>query len=202
MTTCYKLTTQDQTTHNDCKWKVDVPKETSGVGELCSPAFLHAYTSPLLAVLLNPIHAAIENPKLFLAEGSGVFKSDKGLKVGYSKMTLVEEIVLPVFTTEQRVAFAILCSLKVYKEQSFVAWAENWLEGSDRSRTTAEAAARAAARAARAAWTAWAAWAAAEAAAGAAWAAAGAAESAACSAEIAEIDLDLIALAEKTARQF
>src|SRR5205823_448610 len=59
-------------------------------------------------------------------------------------LTTVKKIALPVVTTEQKVRFAILCALEVYKEPSFVAWAADWMSGKDRIQRAAEAAAEAA----------------------------------------------------------
>ena len=199
----YKFTDQNMQTHGGCQWVLGEKKTTSGEGELCGPGWLHCYADPLLAVLLNPIHADYENPRLFRARVGRKSKHDHGLKSGYTKMTLIEEIPVPAISTEQRVRFAILCAMKVYRNPGFVQWGENWLSGKDRSAEAAEAAwaAWAAARAAGAAWAAARAAGAAEAAAwavraaeAAAWAAraAGAAEAAARAAE-AEIDLISIA---------
>ena len=182
MTTIYKLTDRNMQTHNGFQWTMNSTETADGEGDLCGPGFLHAYTDPLLAVLLNPIHADIRCPRLFRAEGT-IKKTDHGLKVGCTEMTLTEELPLPVITTTQRVAFGILCAKEVYKDAGWTRWADNWLSGKDQ----AEAAAAAAAE--EAAW----AWAAAEAArAEEAWAAA-AAEEAARAAEA----IDLIAIAQK-----
>ena len=70
----------------------------------------------------------------------GESKDDKGLKCGYKSMTLVEELELPEITSNQKIAFGILCALEVYKEPKFVSWAENWLDGSDGSDNAARAA--------------------------------------------------------------
>ena len=129
-----KLTDQDMKTHNGFQWELGVPaKPLTGEGGLCSPGFYHCYTHPLLAVLLNPIHARIENPRLFLIEDGGKSLNDNGLKMGFTEMTLVEEIPLPVITTEQRVRFAIYCALEVYDDSNFKTWAKNWLSGVDKS---------------------------------------------------------------------
>ena len=197
----YKLTTQDGTTHNSYQWslpKGEKPGDwhrTSGEGDLCGYGWLHFYHHPLLAVLLNPIHADIQDPILWEVEVGGEQKDDAGLKGGATKMRLLKKIDLPMFSTEQRVVFGIYCALETCKDEKFVSWANGWLMGSDRS----------AAAAAQAAWTA-AAWtaaaqaarAAAEAAeaAEAAWtAAAWAAEAARAAAEVAKIDL--VAIAKK-----
>jgi len=129
----YKLTDQNMQTHYGCQWTLGVEKTTDGSGELCSSGWLHAYTDPLLAVLLNPIHADIDNPRMFIAEASGKSKSDHGLKVGYTSMKLVEEMPVPDVTSERRVRFAILCAKEVRRNKKWNAWANKWLSGKDRS---------------------------------------------------------------------
>ena len=180
----YKFTDQNMQTHGGCQWVLGEKKTTSGEGELCGPGWLHCYADPLLAVLLNPIHTDYENPRLFRARVGRKSKHDHGLKSGYTKMTLIEEIPVPAISTAQRVRFAILCAMKVYQDPGFVQWGENWLSGKDRS---AEAAAEAV-RAARAAADA-ASWAA-RAARAAAWAAEAADA-------VAWTEIDLISIAHQ-----
>ena len=185
MTTIYKLTDQDMRTHNGFQWTLNKEETASGKGGLCGPGFLHAYTDPLLAILLNPIHADIKSPRLFKGTGT-VSKTDNGLKIGCTEMTLTEEMELPVINIVQRIAFGILCTKEVYKDKDWNTWADNWLSGKDRTEATAEAAARAT----------WAtAEAAARAAAEAAWEAAARATWAAD--VYADKKVDLIALARK-----
>lgn len=173
----YKLTDQNLQTYKGTQWKNGERKTASGTGDLCSSGWLHAYEHPLLAVLLNPIHANFDDPRLFEAEGK-IGKRDGQLKVGCTELTLTKEIPLPIITTEQRVKFAIACALTVDQSPEFRAWASKWLTGKDRSE-----------EAAKAAWAAreaaWAARAARETARAAAWAAREAA-AAAAAAEAAE----------------
>jgi hypothetical protein len=225
MTTLYKLTDQDGYTRrnfpNACLWGEGVSHSGTGEGDLCGPGYIHAYTHPLLAVLLNPIHANFHSPRLWEAEGE-IAKSDRGLKVGCVTLKTIREMPLPVVTTEQHVRFAILCAKTVRTDATWLAWANGWLDGTDR---TAKAAARAAAWAARAAaaaeaaaWAARAAAAAAAAAAEVAWTAARAAAAAevawTAAAEVAEVAwtaaaaeaaasarVDLIAIAEEACRE-
>ena len=206
MTTLYKLTTSDYKTRKghpeETQWGEGVTHTVSGEGELCGRGWLHAYTNPLLAVLLNPIHAAIENPVLWECSGE-IGKNDRGLKVGCKQLITKNILPIPQISTEQKVRFAILCAMEVCAEPNFRVWANNWLDGKDRS----EAAARAAEAAAEAV-----AWAAAEAAEAAAWAAAEAAARAAETVAVAALvaalaaaeaaaDIDLIAIAEKAIAQ-
>ena len=200
MTTCYKLTRQDNTTHNGCKWGEGVTHETSGEGDLCSSGWLHAYSHPLIAVFMNPRHADIKSPKLWECLGDGEYLDYHGLKCGYTRLTTVREIPLPQVTTEQRVAFAILCAKEVCKDPEWSAWADNWLRGANRTKAAARVAALAAARVAgEAVWVARAAASAADYA--AAWAVAReaareAALAAAWAADVAS-DIDLVCIAKR-----
>jgi hypothetical protein len=182
----YKLTDANHKTMNATQWYAGKTHTAPGRGELCSNGWLHAYLSPELAVLLNPIHADLEDPVLWEAEGSEPFKFDHQLKVGCASITTLRIIPLPVVCIEQRVTFAIHCALAVCSDPSFVKWATAWLNGTDRSETAAWAAAAAA----------WAAEATAAQAAQAAARAAEAAEAAAWAAEAAAPDFDLIAIAK------
>jgi hypothetical protein len=211
----YKLVTQDYRTRagesNETHWEIGKTIKVRGEGnELCTDGVLHSYATPLLAVLLNPIHAEIENPRLLEVKGSPIVARDWG-KAGHKEITPIAELALPVVTTVQRAAFALLCALRVYKEPSFVAWAQGWLRGKDRTQktanaayattadayaTTADVAARAANAAARAANAAARAANAAKAAARAADAAARAARAADAAAR-ASIKIDFARLARK-----
>ena len=151
MDTRIKLLQQDLTSHGGCRWTVGEWKETTGKGELCGPGWLHCYESVELAVLLNPIHANIRNPAGYTVEVDGAVQHDHGLKTGYTRMRLMEPIVLPSVTTEQRVRFALACALAGRRSLAYRGWALSWLDGTDRS---AEAAAAEVEEARAAAWAA------------------------------------------------
>src|ERR1035437_3754730 len=106
----YKLTTKDLTTHNGFKWEIGKEVTTDGSGNLCSRGWLHCYSNPVLAIILNPIHANITNPHIFEVECSGENKTDKGLKEGFTSMKITKKLVIPVLSATQKVAFAIYCS--------------------------------------------------------------------------------------------
>ena len=186
MANLYKLTDSCGKMRNGTQWGPGISHSGTGEGGLCGPGWIHAYEHPLIAVLLNPIHADFKNPRLWEAEGE-VGLRDGQLKCGCKTLTTVREIPLPAITTEMRVRFAILCAKEVCADLSWNAWADKWLSGGDRTQAAAEASAtraRAAATRARppatrarayeraeAAWAS-AAWASASASASAAWASA------------------------------
>ena len=120
--------------------------------ELCTSDVIHYYDHPLLAVLFNPIHANIPDPRLITIEIDRDVAHD-GLKGGCKSAKFAEEIKLPVLTIEQRVEFAIKISLKYYKDTGYLEWAKNWLVGKYRS-ISAESALSAARSAESAAWSA------------------------------------------------
>ena len=202
----YKLTDKNGNTRNNTHWEVGTTHEATGdlSQGLCSNAYIHVYDDPLIAVIMNGRHANIIEPILWRCEVSGDSLVES-LKSGYRVVTMLERVELPILSKEQLIAFIILCSLKVYKVELYVKWAENWLSGKDRSRgsaAAADAAADAAVTAAAyvaayvAAYAADAAYAAFVAAAVAAEAAAVAAD-AAEAANVAGIKIDLVALAKQ-----
>ena len=106
----YKLTDDKNQTHGGTQWGKGVTHKAKGRGEeLCTEDVIHAYKHPLLAVLLNPIHADFDKVRLWEAEGEIVI--DDGLKLGCKALTILKRIRVPKVTTEQRVRFAILCAL-------------------------------------------------------------------------------------------
>jgi hypothetical protein len=175
MSTIYKLTDQDGYTRRDeenaCLWGPGVSHSGTGKGDLCGPGFVHGYEvvpgyereCAILALLMNPVHADIDHPRLWECEGE-IAKRGGQLKCGCVTLTTKREIELPVIFLTQKIRFAILCATEVCTDKRWNAWADDWLSGKDRSAEAARAAARAAA---------WAgAWAGRAAAGAAAWAAA------------------------------
>ena len=107
----YKLTDQGMCTYGGFRWRLGRTVTVSGgKPNQCGTGWLHAYSDPLLAPLLNPIHADFQAPRLFRAETSEIGWDDRGLKLMLRDLTLLEEMDLPVFTTNQRVAFGIFCA--------------------------------------------------------------------------------------------
>ena len=83
----YKLTSQQRLTHGGMKWprKGFRPPRLTGEGGLCSPGWYHAYEHPLLAVLHNPIHGDIQNPRCFSIEvaADDIGRLDGQMKLGF-----------------------------------------------------------------------------------------------------------------------
>lgn len=137
----YKLTDKNIQTYNGFQWVIGRREVITKTGyELCSDAVFHGYHSLAQAVLFNPIHANYQNARGFKCEVDSIISDDK-LKFGCKEMTLLEELHLPIFTTEQKVKFAILCAKKVCKYTGWNKWADDWLSGKNRAADTAYAAA-------------------------------------------------------------
>jgi len=217
--TVYKLTASDRTTCGGTRWLLGVWRESPGEGDLCTDGWLHCYSHPLLAALLDPVNGNFGNyAKLWEAEAGGRSLDDHGRKLGVERLRIVREMDLPVVPAEARVRWAILCAMEVYTDEAWMRWADAWLSGEDRSGADAAAAAAAAdaaaSDAAAAAADAAAAAAAADAAraaasdaaaadaAAAARAAAAAADAAAAHAAAWAVShIDLVALAERAIRE-
>ncbi len=129
----YKLTNQNLQTHKGFQWELGIKKTVSGLpNQLCSQGYLHYYHSPELAVLLNPIHAGFNMPKLFEVKAEGTHLDDHGLKGGCTIMTIIKELKLPEISLIKKITFGILCVKEVYKDERWNEWADNWLNGEDR----------------------------------------------------------------------
>ena len=146
----YKLTDQDGYTrrgkNNELLWGPGVkhtatgPRKKTNNPQLCTDSFIHCYENPLIAVIMNPAHANIENPLLW--EGKGfISKRDSQLKAGCFSFTTIRQIPLPKISNEQKVHFAIYCAKQVTTNKQWLDWAEKWLNREDRTYITAHAAA-------------------------------------------------------------
>ena len=129
----YKLTDQDMCTHGGYQWALGEWRETNGDGFLCGPGWLHAYVHPRLAVLMNPIYGKVSEPRLFVGEGAGQSRDNRGLKIGFTRMRLDREIGVPVIGVEKRTALAIFAAWGVERNMGWRRWARGWLSGRDRS---------------------------------------------------------------------
>lgn len=136
----YKLTNQDNTTKNNTLWGENVSHEATGYGRMCGPGWLHAYSDPRIAVLMNMAHGRFMNPKLWEAKGEGEFCDDYGKKCGFTKLTTIKETRLPELTKEQRIRIGILyvkeaynnpcIKSNLYNVQFYIdwnKWADEWL---------------------------------------------------------------------------
>jgi hypothetical protein len=129
----YKLTDKNGITKNNTQWGPNVTHTASGTNRnLCSNGWIHFSKDPVLAVLLNPIHANFSSPKLWECETYGE-ELHAPLESGCKTLTTIKEIPLPNVTNIQRIAFAILCAKEVYKKSNWNTWADKWLSAKDRT---------------------------------------------------------------------
>jgi hypothetical protein len=134
----YTLTDASLQTFNNTQWALGAPLKASGKGNLCSDGWIHFYDDPKLAMIFNPIHGNFEHPRLFEALAEGTIKEDRGIKFGCTKLTLIKEIEVPLVPLNVKVCFSILCSLTENKDESYIKWANKWLNKEDRSIDRAE----------------------------------------------------------------
>jgi hypothetical protein len=89
--------------------------------------------SPLVAIMLNPWHAQIDQQKMLEIEISqiDVVKNDPHINL------LVRESELPSVTTDQKIVFGLMVIQEVYQKSVFNEWADGWISGSDRSAESA-----------------------------------------------------------------
>ena len=137
----YKLLDQElKSNKGTFQWEIGKTYTIDKPGnEMCSDEVFHCYNHPALAVLFNPIHGNIENPRLFEIEVPEFVNNDQ-LKYASKSQTLIKEIDLPVITVEQRVEFAIKVVKLVCDDEKWNSWADKWLIGEDRTKKSADAA--------------------------------------------------------------
>jgi hypothetical protein len=149
----YKVLTPDMTSGYKCeggisslrKWEIGKWEEAWGEGQLgtmhseTEPNWFYCLENPLLAMLHKTLDfIGYRDPLILLeGEGEGSCQRDENIVRGYRRMRMLKVIATPIITPEQYVRYEILASLEVYKEASYVEWAERWLSGQDRTRESA-----------------------------------------------------------------
>jgi hypothetical protein len=83
-----------------------------------------AYSSPLLAAMMRPVHEAREP---FRVLGTP-WRSD-GLRTWIADVRISWACELPDVAPTARVAFAVLCARSVCSRPAFVEWADSWIAG-------------------------------------------------------------------------
>jgi len=147
----YKLTDRNGHTRRgrpgETLWRVNEIVRPTGVGNLpCGPGVLHAYSTPEVGVLANPIHANFFEPRCFRVEIVGGYWRAGGLKRWTeSCLRVVEEVDVPDIPLLTRVAWAVV----LVPHSSTRGWAVGWLSGEDRTQDAAAQAEAWAAKAAR-----------------------------------------------------
>jgi len=136
----YKLTDDKGQTRGATQWAENIThRANKGKMILCTNTCIHVYAEPEMASFFNAIHGDFKNPQCWEGKVKGKTISD-GCKIGCKEFISIKKVPLPEISTEQRVAIAIKCALRVYAEPAFVKWGQSWLDGTDRSRDAAYAA--------------------------------------------------------------
>lgn len=135
MTEYIKLVDDNLQSRNGYQWTIS--KRHRATGErgrgLCSDEYLHVYESGPVAALMAPAHDIEGYRRALVVEG--VMADNDGTKVGLRQATALREIDRPTLTQEQRVAIAVVCAFRAYrnKNKQWLGWARRWLSGRDRS---------------------------------------------------------------------
>ena len=143
----YKLTDVDGYTRrgmsNETLWSEGSVVEATGTGGLCTPGLVHAYRYPELGLAMNPIHANLREPRVWLCEG--VIREDDGTKLGCRRLRCLYEMKVD----HQLLSIDGLIRWSIYMAKLVVdggtapewdEWADGWLSGQDRSERAARAA--------------------------------------------------------------
>jgi len=147
-----KLTDLRGKTYGGTQWGEGVTHTILGGGNrLCSEDVIHYYEDEYLAVFANPIHCDFKEFLMWEFKPGKKIAGDT-LKSGCKSGTTIRQVPIPKMTAEQYVEIAIRCAILVNKDDNWLKWAANWLDGTDRSINAANAAYAAAYAAANAAY--------------------------------------------------
>lgn len=116
-------------------WQVGEIVAPTGDGTRpCGPGVLHGYVLPEVAVLVNPIHADFgRDMRLFRVLSNQPWQTDGVKRWTAGRCMVAEELPVPAFSTEERVAWAIILA----PHPSTREWAIRWLSGVDRTEEAA-----------------------------------------------------------------
>ncbi len=93
-------------------------------GDVVSQNIWECADTPLLAVMINPLHAESVYPRLFEIRGFGQEQNE---------IYRIRETGLPKVLPEQKLVFAMYCLRSLTPDAVFVAWVERWLANIDRT---------------------------------------------------------------------
>ena len=128
----YLITDSNNKTWRDVTWEENITHEQND-----NPNYLFSvYDDPILAHMMNSAYEGFKNPNIWLAEG----KVTNSFEFRYecSKLTAKKQIQVNIPTDDQRIAFAILCSIQIVSNPIYKKWAKNYLSGNDRTKEKAE----------------------------------------------------------------
>jgi len=133
----YKVTDENSRTFGGCQWGPGHEHMARGGGKLCSARWLHAYPTELVAAFLHYCHRDYGPRPILWEADADIGKRDGELKLGCTRLKTIRPIAWPDISAAARVRAAILCARRVCRVPRWLAWADAWLDGTDR--TTASA---------------------------------------------------------------
>jgi hypothetical protein len=129
----YLVTDSENKTFGNVVWSENVVHE-----EMNNPNKLFSiYDDPTVAHFMNPAYDGFKNPTIWEAEGEKTVSF--GFRHESQKIKTIKKVEMPEPTNDQRIAFAILCSLHLVSNQAFKFWAISYLKSEEnRTKESAE----------------------------------------------------------------
>lgn len=129
----YLVTDSENKTFGNVLWSENVVNEENN-----NPNKLFSiYEDPIVAHMLNPAYDGYKNPSIWIVEGEKEFTF--GFRHESKKLKAIKKVELSEPTDQERIAFAILCSIHLVSNPIFQEWSKNYLKSEDnRSKQTAE----------------------------------------------------------------
>ena len=128
----YLVTDSNDKTLNDVLWTENCTNE-----EIKNPNYLFSvYDDPVTAHMMNPAYEGYKNPNIWLVEGEKTVSF--GFRHECQKLKAIKKIESEAPTDIQRITFGIVTSLHLMTNQFYKIWAKNYLNGTNRTKETAE----------------------------------------------------------------
>ena len=128
----YLITDKDNTTWRDVQWGENVTHEEE------NPNYHFAvYNSPQAACYMYPFYEEFKNPKLWAASGENPSR-DEGFRTKFAKLTTLNQLTSTLPNKDQRITFAILCSMNLVMNPIYRDWAVRYLKGDDQTKESAK----------------------------------------------------------------
>ena len=128
----YLITDGDDKTLKNVLWTENCTNE-----QFENPNYLFSvYDDPILALMMNAAYEGFKNPHIWKVEGEKTLSF--GFRYECKKLKAIKRIEITEPTSIQRIAFSILCSIHLMKNQFYKIWAKNYLNGNNRTKETAD----------------------------------------------------------------
>lgn len=129
---------KDESTDHDCRWHVDAQLELPEKYQNNKYYWYFAFNHPYLAFMFHPLLDCIADPlTIYKCKCGGRFRYLSKLWFECTNQKLIEKLDIPNINLIEIITYGVLCTKRVYSNDKWDIWANNWLNGVDRKSKSA-----------------------------------------------------------------